>query len=800
MPRDLPVGNGRMLVTFDQQYQIRDFYFPRVGQENHGGSGPCRFGVFSDVPGAKKAKLAWSSDGWKVRKRYLRDSLTTSVSLEHPELKLSLYCNDAVDFHRRVMVRKIKVRNLTDSPRTVRLMHHQAWQMSGTNVGDTAYFDPDLQAVAHYCGPRHILASFWTEDGKPRVDEFATGTSGFGGAEGTWRDAEDGQLQGNPIAQGAVDSTIAHHLRLEPYGEAVCYLVLICGESRGELLTLNEWLLKHTPQGVLDRTTSYWRLWVSGTAINFANLPAKFVEVFKRSLLVVRTQVDDSGAILAANDSDILQFSRDTYSYVWPRDGALVADALDAAGFPMLSRKFFEFCQRTITPEGYLHHKYNPDGSVASSWHPWQTKEGVRRLPIQEDETALVVWALWRHFERHRDTEFIRPMWVDVVMPAADFMAGYRDRETGLPLPSYDLWEERWGVHAFTVATVWAGLQAARKFALSFGDTERAERYEAACDEIKAGAAKYLYDPKLQRFVRRLVVRADAVAVGGGGGKKAEIEGKVASRESVSSPYDVDEVLDASMWAVGHFGMFASEDERVRQTMSALEKRLWVKTTVGGMARYENDYYHRVSSDIETVPGNPWFICTLWLADDLIARATTPAELKRALPVLEWVTGHTLESGVLAEQAHPISGAPLSVSPLTWSHAQVVSTAIAYLEKLESLSPCNTCKQPVFQVRGVVAGSWETDSENAPPIETLVASAEIPAGSSGTAGRLRIDTRDCIGCGVCVTACSKHVLVSHKGKALIDARQVNHCDGDGVCVEACPTGVIRIARGEVKAA
>ena len=42
MPRDIPVGNGRLLVNFDDRYQIRDVYFPRVGQENHGGAGPCR--------------------------------------------------------------------------------------------------------------------------------------------------------------------------------------------------------------------------------------------------------------------------------------------------------------------------------------------------------------------------------------------------------------------------------------------------------------------------------------------------------------------------------------------------------------------------------------------------------------------------------------------------------------------------------------------------------------------------------------------------------------------------------------
>jgi hypothetical protein len=34
MPRDIPVGNGRFLICFDQNYCIRDLSFPHVGQEN----------------------------------------------------------------------------------------------------------------------------------------------------------------------------------------------------------------------------------------------------------------------------------------------------------------------------------------------------------------------------------------------------------------------------------------------------------------------------------------------------------------------------------------------------------------------------------------------------------------------------------------------------------------------------------------------------------------------------------------------------------------------------------------------
>jgi GH15 family glucan-1,4-alpha-glucosidase len=39
----------------------------------------------------------------------------------------------------------------------------------------------------------------------------------------------------------------------------------------------------------------------------------------------------------------------------------------------------------------------------------------------------------------------------------------------------------------------------------------------------------------------------------------------------------------------------------------------------------------------------------------------------------------------MAEQVHPDSGAPLSVSPLTWSHATFISTARAYLTKRQVL-------------------------------------------------------------------------------------------------------------------
>ena len=162
MPRDIPVGNGGLLVTFDHQYQIRDVFFPHVGQENHAGNAPFRFGVYADVPGQHRGALYWTNaPGWQVRQRYLRDTLTTSVSLEHRELKLVLYCNDCVDFHRNILVRKIKVKNLAHHERTVRVMHHQDFCMLGTKVGDTAYYDPEMRSIVHYRAQRYMMVTFY---------------------------------------------------------------------------------------------------------------------------------------------------------------------------------------------------------------------------------------------------------------------------------------------------------------------------------------------------------------------------------------------------------------------------------------------------------------------------------------------------------------------------------------------------------------------------------------------------------------------------------------------------------------
>ncbi|HEX8474318.1 MAG TPA: glycoside hydrolase family 15 protein [Pyrinomonadaceae bacterium] len=666
MPRDIPVGNGSLLVAFDDGYRIRDIYFPWVGKENHSEGHPFRFGVWAD------GEFSWvnQSGGWKIELRYLDETLVTDVRLKHESLGLEIVSHDAVDFHENIFVRRMEVRDLRcTSRREVRLFFHQDFYISESEVGDTAFFDPDSRAIIHYKGQRYFLISTDAPEG---VETFATGRKAFHGHEGTWRDAEDGVLSDRAIMEGSVDSTIGRTLHLEAGGAAEMFYWIACGKTHEEVCALNALVHERRPQMLLKRTEDYWRAWVNKNEIDFGNLPPSVVRLFKRSLLVVRTQIDNGGAIIAANDSDVTLRATDHYSYLWPRDGALVAYALDMAGYSSLTRSFFALCGRIIKDEGYFLQKYNPDGSLASGWHAWWDAHQKKRLtPIQEDETALVIWALWNHYEEFRDIEFVGTLYRPLIKRAADFLMSFRDEKTGLPLPSWNLWEDRIGVHAFTCGSVFGGLSAAAKFATLFGETELAALYEQAATEVREGMSRFLYRAELGRFARRLVPKGDG-------------------------DFEFDPMLGAALFGLFYFGAFAPDDERVRATMRAVEERLWIKTEVGGLARYEGDGYMRVTEDVQNVPGNPWFICTLWLADYSIAKAETIDELQRAVEILEWVVGRALPSGVLAEQVDPLTGAPISVSPLTWSHSTFVATVMSYLKKLETLKHCDACGRPLF--------------------------------------------------------------------------------------------------------
>lgn len=651
MARHLVIGNGKFLINLDNSCFIRDLYYPYVGQVNHTGGQPCRFGVWSN------GAFVWLDDpAWSIELGYIENSLVTNITARHDGLGLELQMNDGVHQRECLYIKRVFVRNLSAEPKEVRLFFHQDLMIDGNEVGDTAAYYPYNRTVFHYKKKYYFMFNGSSKLGG--IYQYSTGIKRFHSAEGTWRDAEDGELMGNAIAQGSVDSTISLRAVLPPNGESTFYYWLAVGPDLEEAKRLDQYVQESQPEKLLSRIVIYWNHWLSRVGGEFADLPERIVRQFKHSLLIVRTQIDERGAILAANDTDILQYNRDHYSYMWPRDGALIADAMSLAGYHGTVAPFFHFCSRALSPEGYLYHKYNPDGTVGSSWHPYIV-DGVPRLPIQEDETALVLFALWKDYERHGEIELPQSLYPSLVRKAAAFLCQYVEPTLGLPLPSYDLWEERYGIWTYTVASVYGGLMGASFFAELFGDYERSDHYRLVAEQMKRAIVARLWDEEAGRFARGLVWRNDR--------------------------WEKDMTLESSLFGLFAFGVFPASDDRVNRTMQAIARDLAIRTEVGGIARYTNDYYFQQSGDIDRIPGNPWIICTLWVANFQIETALEPGDLDEPRATLEKVAGWTLAGGNLPEQLHPIEGAPLSVAPLTWSHATYVETVCKYVRKREQL-------------------------------------------------------------------------------------------------------------------
>ncbi len=664
MPRDLPIGNGNLMINFDHEYNIRDVYYPHVGQDNQTVGDVSFFGVWCD------GAFAWiGNPAWIKTLEYEDDTLVTRMRARAPSFDLEMTISDTVDFDRDLFLRRVELRNLSPKARPARLYIHFDPHLSGNAIGDTIFFDPEFNGLVAYKGHRYVLMNGSVDD-QFGFQSFAIGAKEREGFQGTWRDAEDGNLQRNPIAQGSVDATGMIEFQLGASGARTAWIWWAFGKAYLEVVSLDAMVRERGPASFLQRTRDYWRLWVKNDAIDLSRLPEDVQRLYRRSMLIMRTHINNNGAVIAATDSDIVQFGKDTYTYMWPRDGAIVTVALLQAGYAEITRRFFEFCCKLVTPEGFLLHKYNPDGSVGSSWHPWMSSDGKRQLPIQEDETALVLWALWAHFEKFHDVEFVRSLYKPLVKTVAEFLLRYREPHTRLPAASYDLWEERRGIAAFTVGAVWAGLSAAARFTDAFGETGMADKYRRAAGEIRDAAGRVLFNPKLGRFSRMINV----------------------SRQGEIS---ADTTIDASIAGLWLFGMFDADDPKIVSTMQQIVDRLTVKTPVGGVARYEDDYYFQVSRDVAKVAGNPWVLCTMSIADWYASRARTAPELQKAIDILLWATAHALPSGVLPEQIDPYSGRPLSVAPLTWSHAAFVLAVHRVVDRLNSFAASPAAAQEV---------------------------------------------------------------------------------------------------------
>lgn len=368
----------------------------------------------------------------------------------------------------------------------------------------------------------------------------------------------------------------------------------------------------------------------------------KIDEVYYQSILTFKLLTNkETGAILAGVEADE-KFSRcGRYGYCWPRDGIFITKAFDMCGMTEEAERFYlVWAKRAQLPNGAWQQRYYLDGKLAPSWG------------IQVDEVASIIYGVWEHYEFTKKIEFIEEMW-SAIKPAALYLMNNLDEETGLAKPSYDLWEERFGEHTYTTASVVAALRCAASMAEEMNvDLPLAKLWRETAENIIKAIEKNLWSDNERRFLRGRRTRlnwwnCDTVEVD---------TNKMGYKLQVA---DVDNTVDISLLGLAlPFNIFDAKDDRIKKTVRAIEDRL-DGFPAGGFGRYEYDSY---------IGGNPWIIATLWLG---IYYASI-GDIEKCKEKIIWAAKNATNLGFLPEQVDKFTGKPAWIMQLSWSSAMFI--------------------------------------------------------------------------------------------------------------------------------
>ena len=440
------------------------------------------------------------------------------------------------------------------------------------------------------------------------------------------------------------DSSIEYDLGVLKPGEEKIFNLYIHVSDNSEKNLLNELdqeierYRKIDLKKELDDTKKYWRKYLKDHSSIELKTEGTLKKIYDRTILLFPLLINEkTGGISAGVESDEYKTKCGRYSYCWPRDGVFITEALDEIGMTKEAEKFYKvFCKMTQSRNGGWEQRFYTDGRLAPCWG------------YQIDETASVVFGVYRHYEKVKNTKFLKDT-LKMCENAIDFLDKYVTdtlEEKFEFKKSYDLWEEYEGVTLYSMSAIFGAYNAMLKiykevkaeYANNRLRIEAMEKRKKILEkrerEIKEYVLKTFYDENKKCFVRNLD----------------------------------DRRLDISiLGAVTPFNMFSPKEKRFLTTIERMNMTL--RTYTGGYIRYEDDRYNGGY--------NPWVIANLWMANYYL----DAGDKKKAKECFEFVVKSASSYGFLGEQVNNETMQPSWIIGLTWSHA-MYAIVINKLSKL----------------------------------------------------------------------------------------------------------------------
>lgn len=444
-----------------------------------------------------------------------------------------------------------------------------------------------------------------------------------------------GSVSGKDYVGMSPDSSIEYDLGVLKPGEEKVFNLYIYVNNNEEKNMLNELdqeierFRKIDLKKELEDTKKYWRKYLK----DHSNIDFKDKEslkrIYDRTILLFPLLINEStGGISAGVESDEYKTKCGRYSYCWPRDAVFVAEAMDELGMVKDTEKFYKiFCKMTQGRNGGWEQRFYTDGRLAPCWG------------YQIDETASVVFGVFRHFQKTKNVKFLKDC-LKMCDNAMDFIDRYVDdvlSERFELQKSYDLWEEYEGVTLYSMSAIFGAYSAMLKIydevkgefsnnRLKIEAMEKRKKvFERRERDVREFILKTFYDDEKKSFVRNSDDRRLDISILGG---------------------------------VVPFGVFSCKEKRVLNTIERMN--LTLRTYTGGYVRYEGDSYNGGY--------NPWVLANLWMANYYVEAG----EKRKARECFDFVVRSASPYGLLGEQVDNVTMQPSWIIGLTWSHAMFV--------------------------------------------------------------------------------------------------------------------------------
>jgi trehalose-phosphatase len=390
----------------------------------------------------------------------------------------------------------------------------------------------------------------------------------------------------------------------------------------------------HTEEERRANTLRFWQGWADELS-----LPEVETDLVTRSALALKSLCHGpTGAILAAATTSLPEtiggIRNWDYRYCWLRDAAMSASALARLG------SFGEAMAYLDWVLGILEQRDDPE-----RLHPLYLVTG-RHLPPEADIAELAGYAGSRPVRVGNAAE--RQVQLDVFGPVVDLV--WLLSVEGAPLsshhwqlvkamvsavekrwqePDHGIWEIRRSPrhHVHSKVMCWVTVDRAVRVAAAFVDEEQRD-WELLRDQIR--------DDVLER------------------GWKDEAGAFTAAYDGVD--------IDASVLAVGLYGLVDPQDERFLSTVEVVERELREGPTV---YRYRGD---------DGLPGTEggFHIMTSWLIDAYLAIGRDDD----ARSLFEGLVGCAGQTGLLSEEYDPATGRSLGNHPQAYSHLGLIHNAM----------------------------------------------------------------------------------------------------------------------------